>query len=228
VEVEILRRADQLPDGEGEREQDGGPDDDEDGGGPLFGEVRPEVEECVAVADTDPDGDAVTDETADGEGPHKFFARHVDGAGGQDEGGERHRRRQKRGEGDGEDGVVCHPVGHAAEDSLGDVLLEEGHTAGLTDGVGEESSDGRAQGGDGDQEKDVGVGGGEDDEEYVGDAGDGEGDERAVDCGDGEQADEAEVAEEVDEAVVGGVRGGCCLEGEERGGRCEGDAHLLL
>ena len=144
MEVEILRRADQLPDGEGEREQDGGPDDDEDGGGPLFGEVRPEVEECVAVADADPDGDAVADEAADGEGPHEFFARHVHGAGGQDKGRERHGRGKERGEGDGEDGVIFHPVGHAAEDSLGNVLLEEGHAAGLTDGVGEEASDGRA------------------------------------------------------------------------------------
>ena len=182
----------------------------------------------MAVADANPDGDTVADEAADGESPHEFFARHVNGAGGQDEGRERHGRRKKRGERDGEDGVVFHPFGDAAEDAFGNVLFEEGHAAGLADCVGEEASNGGAESGDGDEEKDVGVGGGEDDEEYVGDAGDGEGDERAVDCGDGEQADEAEVAEEVDEAVVGGVRGGCCLEGEERGGRCEGDAHLLL
>ena len=63
------------------------------------------------------------------------------------------------------------------------------------------------------------MGGGEEDEEDVGDAGDGEGDEGAIDCGDGEQADDAEVAKEVDEAVMGGVvgwsRGG--LQGEECG-----------
>jgi hypothetical protein len=82
-----------------------------------------------------------------------------------------------------------------------------------------EASDGRAEGGDEDEEEDVGVGGGEDDEEDVGDAGDGKGDEGAVDCRDGEQADDAEVAEEVDEAVMGGVlrRGRRQPEGEERG-----------
>ena len=180
--------------------------------------MRPEAEEGAAVADADPDSDAVADEAADGERPHEFLARHMHGAGCEDEGREWHGRGQKRGERDGEDGVVFHPVGHAAEDALRDVLSEEGHAAGLTDGVGEEASDGRAEGGDGDEEEDVGVGGGEDDEEDVGDAGDGEGDERAVDCRDGEQADEAEVAEEVDEAVMGGGRVGSggrgSLEGE--------------
>ena len=119
----------------------------------------------MAVADADPDGDAVADEAADGEGPHEFFARHVDGAGGEDEGRERHGRGEKRGQRDGEDGVVFHPGGHAAEDAFGDVFFEEGHAAGLTDGVGEEASDGGAEGGEGDEEEDVGVGGGEDDEE---------------------------------------------------------------
>ena len=80
-EVDLLGGADELPDGEGEREQDGGPDDDEDGGGPLVGEVCPEAEEGVAVADADPDGDAVADEPADSECPHEFFARHVHGSG---------------------------------------------------------------------------------------------------------------------------------------------------
>jgi len=59
--------------------------------------VRPEAEEGAAVADADPDGDAVADESADGEGPHKLFARHVHGTGGEDEGRERHGRREKRG-----------------------------------------------------------------------------------------------------------------------------------
>ena len=173
----------------------------------------------MAVADADPDGDAVADEAADGEGQHEFFARHVHGAGGKDEGRERHGRREQGGQRDGEDGMVFHPGGDAAENSFGDVLLEEGHAAGLADGVGEEASDGGAERGDGDEEEDVGFGGGEDDEEYVGDAGDGEGDEGAVDCRDGEQADEAEVAEEVDEAVVGGMRGGRGLDGQECGRR---------
>ncbi len=51
------------------------------------------MKEGVAVADTDPDGDAVAQEAADGEGPHEFFARHVGGAGDEDEGRKRHRRR---------------------------------------------------------------------------------------------------------------------------------------
>ena len=131
VELQVAGGADELPDGEGEREQDAGPEDDEDGGGPLVGEVRPEAEEGAAVADADPDSDAVAEEAADGEGPHEFFARHVHGAGGEDEGRERHGRRKKRGEGDGEDGVVFHPVGDAAEDAFGDVFFEEGHAAGL-------------------------------------------------------------------------------------------------
>lgn len=97
-ELDLARAADELPDGEGEREQDDGPDGDEDGGGPLGGEVRPEVQELVAVADADPDGDAVAEESADGEGSHEFFARHVDGAGGEDEGRKRHGRWEKRGE----------------------------------------------------------------------------------------------------------------------------------
>lgn len=117
--------------------------------------------------------------------------------------------------------MVFHPFGDAAEDAFRDVLFKEGHATGLTDGVGEEASDGRAEGGDGDEEEDVGVRGGEDDEEDVGYAGDGEGDEGAVDCRDGKQADDAEVAEEVDEAVVG-VCGWSCgsLDGQECGQDC--------
>ena len=115
--------------------------------------------------------------------------------------------------------MVFHPGGDTAKDVFGDVLFEEGHASRLSDGVGEEASDRGAKGSDGDEEENVGVGGGEDDEEDVGDAGDGERDEGAIDCGDGEQADDAEVAEEVDEAVMGGVvgwsRGG--LQGEECG-----------
>ena len=115
--------------------------------------------------------------------------------------------------------MVFHPISDAAEDALGDVLCEEGHASGLTYGVGEKASDGRAEGGDGNEEEEVGVRGGEEDDEDVGDAGERKRDEGAIDCRDGEQADEAEVAEEVDEAVMGWGRGG--LEGEECGRCCE-------
>jgi hypothetical protein len=204
-EVDLAGGADQLPDGEGQREQDDGPDGDEDGGGPLGGEVRPEMKELVAVADADPDGDAVADQPADGEGPHEFLARHVHRSGGQDEGRERHRGWEQRGQRDGEDGVLFHPGGHAAEDAFGDVLFEEGHASGLTGGVGEEASDGGADGGDGDEQDGVGVAGGVEDQHDVGYAGDGERDEGAVDDGDEEEADQAEVEEEMDEAVMDGV-----------------------
>ena len=180
-EVDLAGGADELPDGEGEREQDDGPDGDEDGGGPLVGEACPEVEELVAVADADPDGDAVAEEAADGEGCHEFFARHADGSGGEDEGRERHGRRQQGGERDGEDGVLLHPGGDALEDAGGDMLFEEGHATGLAGGVGEEASEGGAGGGDGDEQDGVGVAGGVEDDHDVGDAGDGEGDEGAVD-----------------------------------------------
>jgi hypothetical protein len=213
----------ESPDSDGRKEDDDGPEGDEDGGGPLGGEARPEMQKGVAVADADPDGDAVAQEAADGEGPHELFARHVRGARDEDEGRERHGRGKQSGERDGEDGVVLHPVGDASEDGFGDVFFEEGHAAGLTDSVREETAESGADGGEGDEEEDVGVGGGEDDEEDVGDAGDGEGDEGAVDRGDGQDADEAEMAEEVNEAAVGvlGLRG----EGEDGGEGLEGERH---
>jgi hypothetical protein len=207
VEVDGAGGFVESPDGDGGEDEDDGPEGDEDGGGPFGGEVRPEVKEGATVADADPDGDGVAREAAEGEGSHEFFARHADGAGGEDEGGERHRRREDGGQGDGEDGVGFHPGGDAGEDAGGDVLFEEGHASGLTGGVGEASSDGGAEGGDGDEEDGVGVAGGVEDEHDVGDAGDGERDEGAVDDGDEEEADEAEVEEEVHEGVMDGVRG---------------------
>ncbi len=80
VEVHLAGGADELPNGDDGEEDDDGPEADEDGGRPLGGEVGPEVQEGVAVADTDPDGDAVAEESAKGEGDHEFAARHVDGS----------------------------------------------------------------------------------------------------------------------------------------------------
>ncbi len=101
-------------------------------------------------------------------------------------------------------------------------FLQEGHAACLTDGVGEESSDGGAEGGEGDEEEDVGVGGAAKTMRRMSvTPGIGRGDEGAVNCGDGKQADEAEVAEELKDAVVHGVclsSGGRGLDGEERRG----------
>jgi hypothetical protein len=226
-ETDFAGGAVELPAGEGQGEKDDAPDGDEDGGGPPGGEVVPEVEEGAAVADADTDRDDVAGEPAKGEGGQEFFARHADGSGGEDEGAERHGRREDCRERDGEDGVGFHPGGDAGEDGGGDVLFQEGHASGLTGGVGEEASDGRAEGGDGDEEDGVGVGGGVEDEHDVGDAGEGEGDEGAVDDGDEEEADEAEVQEEVHEAVMRGVgrglRGGG--EREESGEWRERDAH---
>jgi len=204
-EVDLLGGAEEFPDGEGQREQDRGPDDDEDGGGPLVREVRPEAEELVAVADADPDGDAVAGEAAEGERPHKLFARHVHRAGREDKGRERHGGRKNGGQRDGEDGVLFHPGGDAREDAGGDVFFEEGHATGLTGCVGEAASDGGAEGGDGDEQDGVGVAGGVEDQHDVGYAGDGERDEGAVDDGDEEEADEAEVEEEMHDAVMRGV-----------------------
>ena len=218
-ELEVAGGFVESPDGDGGEDEDDGPEGDEDGCRPLGVEAGPEVQEGVAVADADPDGDGVTQEAADGEGPHEFFARHVDGAGDEDEGRERHRRREDGGQRDGEDGVLFHPGGDAFEDAGGDVFFEELHAAGLTGCVGEEASDGRTDGGDGDEEDGVGVGGGVEDEHDVGYAGDGERDEGTVDYGDEEEADEAQVDEEVEDGVLRGVmrlRGG---ETDGEGGR---------
>ena len=197
----------ETPDGGDGEEKNDGPERDEDGVGPAGGEVRPEAKEGAAVVDADPDGDAVAEETAEGEGPHEGGAGHVDCSGGKDEGREWHGRRDERGERDGEDGVGFHPVGDAGEYVGRDVFFEELHASGLTGDVGEIASGGGAEGGDGDEEDGVGVGSGVEDEHDVGDAGDGERHEGAVDDGNEEEADEAEVEEVVHEGVVGrGVR----------------------
>ena len=87
----------ETPDGDGGEEQDAGPEDDEDGGPPFVGEAGPEAEDGFAVVDSKPGGDGVAEEAAEDEGRHKFFARHVDGAGGEDEGREGHGRREDGG-----------------------------------------------------------------------------------------------------------------------------------
>jgi hypothetical protein len=197
----------ESPEGDSREDEDDGPERDEDGGGPFGGEAVPEVEHGAAVVDAEPDGDGVACQAAEGEGPHKFLARHVDGSGGEDEGRERHRRGKDGGQRDGEDGVGLHPVGDALEDAGGDVFFEELHASGLTGGVGEESADGGTEGGDGDEQDGVGVGGGVEDQHDVGDAGDGEWDEGAVDDRDEEEADEAQVEEEVEDGMMRGVMG---------------------
>jgi hypothetical protein len=231
-EVHLFGGFVELPEGDGEEDEDDRPKRDKDGRRPLGGEVRPEMEEGPAVTDADPDGDRVAEEAADGEGPHEFFARHVHGTGDEDEGRERHRRGKQSGQRDGEDGVVLHPVGDAGEDGSGDVLLEEGEAAGVANGVRKEAAESRADGGECDEKEDVGVGGGEGNEQDVGDAGDGEWDEGAIDRGDGEQADEAHMTHEVHEAGVRvrvGMRVGpryrSGLENEIGRERREGDGH---
>ena len=171
----------------------------------------------------------MTEESADGEGPHEGFAGHAHGSGGEDEGRERHGWRENGGERDGEDGVVLHPLGDAGEDAGGDVLFEELHATGLTGGVGKQASEGGADGGDDDEEDGVGVAGGVEDEHDVGDAGDGERDEGAIDDGDEEEADEAEVEEE-EHDDVGGLRGGRAEggEGREGGGEREHAGDMTL
>ena len=91
----------------------------------FLGELAQRREDLLAVADAEPDGDGVADEAADGEGDHELAAGHLERAGGEDEGAERHGRREDGGEGDGEDGVVLHPAGDASEDARRDVLFDE-------------------------------------------------------------------------------------------------------
>jgi hypothetical protein len=59
----------------------------------------------------------------------------VYGSGDEDEGRERHGWREDGREGDGEDGVVLHPVGDTGEDGFGDVFFKKGEAAGLADRV---------------------------------------------------------------------------------------------
>ena len=68
----------------------------------------------TAVVDAEPGGDGVADAAADGEGDEELVAGHVERAGGEDEGRERHGGWEDCGKSDGEDGVVLHPVADAA------------------------------------------------------------------------------------------------------------------
>ena len=58
----------ELPEGDGAADEDGGPEDDEDRGGPLGGDLVPEVQDVAAVVDAEPGGDGVAGAAADGEG----------------------------------------------------------------------------------------------------------------------------------------------------------------
>ena len=82
------------------------------------------------------------------------------------------------------------------EDAGWDALLEEGHAAGVSDLVADVAADGRAGGGEQDEQEDVGVLRGEHDDHDVGDAGEGERDEGGVDDGDEKESAESEVEEE--------------------------------
>ncbi len=142
-------------------------------------------------------------------------------------GRERHGRRKDGGQRDGEDGVVLHPVADAFEDARGDALFEEGHASGLADLVAEVSAEGRA-------------GGGEQDEEEprcrAGAAmtmimmsvmpGMGSGTKERVDDGDEEDAEDAEAEEEVEEGM--GVAGAATMREGEPMGAMAAVAHRRL
>ena len=81
-----------LAEGDAEADKDEDPKDDEDGGAVLIGKAEPEAEDVPSVVDAEPDGDAVADEPAKGEGDHELAERHLEGSGGEDEWAERHRR----------------------------------------------------------------------------------------------------------------------------------------
>ena len=83
----------------------------------------------TAVVDTEPCGDDVANAAADGEGGEELVAGHVERAGGEYEGRERHGGREDGGKGDGEDGVVFHPVANAVEDSGWNAFFDEGRAA---------------------------------------------------------------------------------------------------
>ena len=131
----------ELPEGDGATDRDADPENDEDGCGVFGGETVPEAENASAVVDAEPCGDDVTQRAADGEGDHEFFSRHVERAGGKNEGAERHGRRKDGGQGDGEDGVVLHPVADGFEDAWWDAFFEEGHASALADLMAEVSAE---------------------------------------------------------------------------------------
>lgn len=160
------------------------------------------MKHLAAVDDAKGGGDGVPKETAEGERGDKGAESHAQGAGGEHKWAEGHGWREERGQGDGEDGVVLHPLGNAAKDAPGDVLFEELHAAFLGDDVAEIAAQGGSGGGRSDQEEEVSVLRGVEDDQDVGDAGDGQRNEGAVDDGDEEEADEAEGDEELNEVVV--------------------------
>jgi hypothetical protein len=217
----------ELPEGDGAADGDDGPENDEDGRGVLCRETVPKMDDAAAVVDSQPRGDGVACRAADGEGSEELFSRHVQSACGEDEGAERHGRRQDGGEGHGEDGVVLHPVADALEDAGRDVLFDEGHAAGLADLVAEVSAERGACGGEENQQEPAMVLGGEDDDHDVGEAGQRERDEGAVDDGDKEDTEDAEAEEQVHEwAAVSVMRGhtrwrSCCYVSHHGDGSCD-------
>ena len=68
---DVARGLVELPKADGAADDDGGPDDDEDGCGVLSGEVVPEAEDVAPVVDSEPCGDGVAGGSADGEGGHE-------------------------------------------------------------------------------------------------------------------------------------------------------------
>jgi hypothetical protein len=71
-----------LPEGEGATDRDTDPKNGEDGRGVFCGETVPEADDVPAVVDAKPRCDCVAQTSADGEGDHESFARHLEHAGG--------------------------------------------------------------------------------------------------------------------------------------------------
>ena len=220
----------ELPKGNGAAEDDGSPEDDEDGCGVPVGDFVPETQDVASVVDAKADGDGVAGGAADGEGGHELLLRHLERTGGENERRERHRRWEDGRQRDGEDGVALHPLADAAEDARGDASFEKGDAARLADLVAEISANGRAGSGDEDEDEPVTVAGGQDDEHDVGNAGDGEGNEGRIDNGDEEESQKSEAEEKVHQsglvtrAVLRKDSGSCgCVIGHD--GNCCRQSH---
>ena len=120
----------------------------------MSDEQVPEAEDVAAVVDAEPGGDGVAQAAADGEGGEEFVARHLERAGGEDEGAE---------SGMGGGRMAGRATERMAWFSIqlqtrlkmrgGDVLFEEGHAAGLADLVAEVSAERGADGGEQDEEE---------------------------------------------------------------------------
>ena len=201
----------ELPEGEGATDGNADPEDDEHGCRVFGREAVPKTQDVAAVVNAEPCGDGVADGAADGEGDHEFFSRHVECAGSEDEGAQRHGWRKDGREGDGEDGVVLHPVAHALEDACGDVPFEEGHAAALTHLVAEVSAERRTCGCKKNEQDDVLLACGHHDDHDVGDAGHRQGDEGAVDDGDEEDSEDAEAEKQVHKRAAGAAMNCCSL-----------------